>query len=81
MREYLMSLLNEIQDRKKSVLRLESLLLWLSGAWLPRVDLPEKPKSPFLVQASELVKGHYFEPAAVVESDSGCPHLDRGLRD
>jgi hypothetical protein len=69
------TLANDISNEKK--FSLENRLLWLAGPWLASTS--EFQVSPFKLRAAELVRGHFFEPAIVVRSDSKRPYVGTGL--
>lgn len=68
---------NDMKTRKETLALDENKLVWLSGAWLEQSI--EKPVSPFALQPSDLVSGHFFEPSISLVRDTGEPYLGHGL--
>jgi hypothetical protein len=54
----------------------QNMLIWLSGSWLESSS--ELQPSPFRLKPAELIRGHFFEPAIVVDMGDGIrPYLGR----
>ena len=59
----------------KSIL-VDATVIWMTGAWLEGGYVTP---SAYLMQAPELVKNHFFEPAITVVAATDKPYLGKGL--
>jgi len=73
----MMTILESVGGKLRISKRLsrDSHLIWLAGPWL---DGAYKMPAALQMQAPELVRGHFFEPAIAVNSGN-CPLFDPGL--